>query len=474
MKKSYFKSRNVHKSVLLLIFFCLHFSGIRAQYGYSNAAYARGKMKSDHLMIPLPEEVVVEEYVNYHKHILPMPSAGQNLHMDLRWANEEIPAGGNEAVLQIGFTTQKMNGISDAAPLNLCLVIDKSGSMQGDRIENTRKACRKLVERLRPQDMISIVVFNESAGILYPSRVLGNDQSIFGIIDGIHADGSTDLNSGVVLGYREVLKNYDAEYTNKVILLTDALTNTGDVDTESIIRNANAWQKQNPVSFTIVGVGLDFNENLARPLADSQKNSIHFINNSEDIQKVFVDEIESLLSPVAREVELEITYEDGLNIEKIYGYKPFMQSRKVLVNLENMNNGLTQVVLIRFSANKALSGKALTVRTKLKYRDVKKKKDETLEASAVLQVRTDPKSWQMLKNQEVKKNYFIALMAQGLKDMAQTYRDGDQAKAKRIVSSTLDLVRKEYGSTIEDADIKRIYDVLSKYETEMNTISQKY
>src|SRR6185503_20914858 len=77
----------------------------------------------------IPDEVVVEEFINYHKHRLPLPKSGQAVAMDTRWGNDEISRSQREAVLQIGFTTAEVNERSDLRPLNLVFVIDKSGSM---------------------------------------------------------------------------------------------------------------------------------------------------------------------------------------------------------------------------------------------------------------------------------------------------------------------------------------------------------
>jgi Ca-activated chloride channel family protein len=451
---------------LLLLFQPYHSN---AQDGYSNASYARGKMYSDNRFIPSPDEVVIEEYLNYHRHDLPSPSDKESVRMDIGWGNQQGFLVGNEAILQIGFTTAKKENINDAPLLNLCLVIDKSGSMNGDRIAKAREACLKVIERLRPKDIVSIVLFNHEACILLPATKRGDGKNISNIIESIQADGSTDLNSGLLLGYKEVIKNYQAAYTNKVILLTDALTNTGTVDPEQIIKNSDSYRKEISIGFTIVGVGVDFNENLSRKLAGSQNNSIHFINDAEDIKKVFADEIESLLSPIAEKVELEIQFSEGLMVDQVYGYEPVFESNKIRIRLDNMNSGLTQVILIKFK--NISSNKAFNINAKLQYRDLRKKKEDEIEKS--LSLRNENYNGDVLTDKKIKKNYYIAFIASGIKDMAQAYKDKNIPKAKTIVSFTLDNVRKQYGESIADTDIKRVFDILVKYESDIHQLSQK-
>lgn len=93
-----------------------------------------------------PDEVAVEEFVNYHKHRLPLPKVGQSVAMDTRWGNNEISTLQREAVLQIGFTTAEVTERTDLRPLNLALVIDKSGSMaEDDKMSRVKESDRKSV-----------------------------------------------------------------------------------------------------------------------------------------------------------------------------------------------------------------------------------------------------------------------------------------------------------------------------------------
>ena len=127
----------------------------------------------------IPEEIAVEEFVNYHKHRLPLPKSGQAVAMDTRWGNAEISRSQREAVLQIGFTTAEVNERTDLRPLNLVLVIDKSGSMaDDDKMSRVKESLRTMLTKLRPEDIISIVAFDSSAQVLYPARSIGNGDDV--------------------------------------------------------------------------------------------------------------------------------------------------------------------------------------------------------------------------------------------------------------------------------------------------------
>ncbi|HEX5964887.1 MAG TPA: VWA domain-containing protein, partial [Pyrinomonadaceae bacterium] len=114
----------------------------------------------------IPDEIVVDEFVNYHKHRLPLPKAGQAVALDTRWGSGEISRSQREAVLQIGFATAEVNERTDLRPLNLVLVIDKSGSMAGDKMVRVKNSLHTMVGQLRGSDIVSIVAFDSMAEVL--------------------------------------------------------------------------------------------------------------------------------------------------------------------------------------------------------------------------------------------------------------------------------------------------------------------
>ena len=125
-----------------------------------------------------PEEIAIEEFVNYHKHRLPLPKVGQAVAMDTRWGNAEIARLQREAVLQIGFTTAEVNERTDLRPLNLVLVIDKSGSMAADdKMSRVKESLRTMLSKLRSNDIISIVAFDTTAQVLFPASPIDDGRS---------------------------------------------------------------------------------------------------------------------------------------------------------------------------------------------------------------------------------------------------------------------------------------------------------
>ena len=413
-------------------------------------------------MFKIPDEVAVEEFVNYHKHRLALPKVGQAVAMDTRWGSPEISPAQREAVLQIGFTTAEVNERADLRPLNLVLVIDKSGSMaDDDKMSRVKQSLHTMLNKLRADDIISIVAFDNVARIAYHAGPVGDGHALRNAIDCLYPEGGTNINSGLMLGYGEARKYFRKDATNRVILLTDGIANHGVTDPHRIAANSAAHNAQG-IDLSTIGVGLDLNNDLLRTLARSGRGLYHFISDYKDIDKVFVNEVQSLISSVAKNVEVTIEYAPGLRLEKIYGYQPRHGKAKVSITLDDMNNGLTQVVIAKFRADSLTS---LPVKVRLSYHDVKRKCPVVVEQELSLWP-ADNNSCQLLMDVEVKKNYTIAQLADALFEMTGLARRGDYSRAQRVLDSSVASAYERYPH-MEDADIKFILDIVEGYQRDL-------
>lgn len=416
-----------------------------------------------------PDEVAVEEFINYHRHRLPLPKAGQAVAMDVRWGNDEISRNQREAVLQIGFTTPSVNERTNLRPLNLALVIDKSGSMADeDKMSRVKESLRTMLDKLREDDIVSIIVFDTDAQVLFPARAIGNGDAIRNTIESIQPNGSTNLHAGLMLGYREAQKNFEKDATNRVILLTDGIANVGTVDPQRIAAESSEYNGRG-VELSTIGVGLDLNNDLLRTLAKSGRGLYHFVSDYKDIDKVFVTEVQSLISSVARNVKLDVVVDPNLSVEKIYGYDPRFSKNDFSMNLENMNNGVTQAIIVRFRANNA-NKNFNSVKVRLSYFDVKKQRNVEDVQEVILNASGKNRT-EMLVDEEVMKNYTIAELAGSLDAMSKSFKSGKPAEAERFLNQTLAQTYNRYPN-MEDKDIQFVLDIVENYRTDLRNYNR--
>ena len=455
-------------SLALLSALCLTPFAQYAQEGYSSASFSMGKMRSHSLQVPLPEEVIVEEYVNYHRHNIPRPTKAGAVTLDLQWGAHVLAEGGARAVMQVGIATAKHRDRSSIPPVNISLVIDKSGSMSGDRIAKARDAAHAFVDRLDEGDVLSIVAFDHEPELILPATVIRNRSVLHRAIDRIHIGGSTNMNAGMILGYDQLMRHYKAGQTNRILMLTDALTNTGVVNPHAMVANSQYYNAENDVDFTIVGVGVNFNNALSRQLTGDARGSIHFINDAADIQKVFMEEVDALLAPVGREVELEIEWDPALRLRKLFGYTPEAGQHKLRIPLENLNGGLTMVVLGEFELPAWRGAPKGLVTAKLRYREALSGKRQDLQVSAAV----DAYDYRN-RNSEVEKNYAIAQLADGLRQMAELCQKRQPREARGLITS-ITAYHKLNAVLCADPDVKRVLDIAERYAATLPPYAQGY
>jgi Mg-chelatase subunit ChlD len=492
------KVYRVFEKVLLLVLLCLCSStSVLAQQSGSAASVSRSRAivnsgtynspsttyhptspavptySSAPTVFKIPDEVAVEEFVNYHKHRLPLPKYGQAVALDTRWGNSEISRSQREAVLQIGFTTAEVNERTDLRPLNLVLVIDKSGSMAAeDKMSRVKDSLRTMVDKLRPEDIISIVGFDSSAEVLYPANRIGDGYNVRRAIDCLAPGGSTNLHSGLMLGYAQAMKHFRSGATNRVILLTDGIANTGVTEPHRIAAESAEFNGQG-IDLSTIGVGLELNNDLLRTLARSGRGLYHFISDNKDINKVFVNEVQSLISSLAKTVQVSIDYPPGLRLEKIYGYTPRFGNNSVSITLDDMNNGLTQVVMAKFRTDSIKS--ALPVKVRLSYFDVKRR-CVVEEVQELRLVPAENESCDLLADVEVKKNYTIAELADSLFEMTGLARRGNYSQAQSVLDASVATAHRRYPN-MEDEDIRFILDIVEGYRRDLrvyNDHSRKF
>lgn len=443
------------KNTILLLLSTLPILGI-AQSGYSSASMGMSQSYSQpHIpIIPKPQDVVVEEYMNYHRHKLAMPSGDKNVGIDASWGNLR-----DETFLQIGFTTHRLTEESNYKPVNICLVIDRSGSMSGEKMEKTKLAMATFVRKLRPQDKISIVEFDTEADAILPATNADNLERMLNAIQKIYARGGTDLNEGILLGYKELVKNATKEYASRLVILTDAMTNTGELNPAEIVRLSNVYKEEYDVDFALIGVGVDFNNALSRKLTEQDRCQIHFIHDVAQIEKVFNEEAESLLSSVSKEIEMEIVLPDGIEVEKVYGYSPVIEGNKMRFTLKNMNAGLTQIFLFKMKEKQAQS-EAIAIN--VTYFDTQKGEKEVENMSVFFPTERKLKT----PDKEIEKNIIIAQMAAALQEMAILYTKNGTKAAQNCVANAL-IDSKQSKNWQADADVKRMQAILEKYAGEL-------
>lgn len=210
-------------------------------------------------------------------------------------------------------------------PLNLSVAIDRSGSMAGDKIEYTRQAAQFLVQNLGVNDMVSIVLYNDTVETLLAPEKVQRKDIINQRISTIKPSGTTNLSSGWLESCNLVSQNKSSECLNRVILMSDGLANRGVTDTEQLVTLAR--QKfDDGVSTTTMGLGKDFNEDLLMSMASAGGGAFYFIESPEVTPLIFKEELQGLLNVVGQNLVITIEMTEHVTVVNQLNAYPMQSS----------------------------------------------------------------------------------------------------------------------------------------------------
>lgn len=206
-------------------------------------------------------------------------------------------------------------------PVNLAFVLDRSGSMSGQKLELAKRAIETAVDRLLPTDRFAVVSYDDRIDVVVESTAASREAKANAIdrLRSIDARGSTDLGGGWLRGAEQVALGQVAGGVNRVLLLTDGLANQGIVDPAELARHASELRARG-VTTTTFGVGEDFDETLLQSMADAGGGHFYFIANAAQIQDHIATEVGELLAVVARDVVLEVTAPEDIVVRSLSPY----------------------------------------------------------------------------------------------------------------------------------------------------------
>lgn len=232
-------------------------------------------------------------------------------------------------------------------PLNLCLVLDRSTSMQGMRLQQVKEGTRQIIDRLNDDDALGVVVFSDRAEVIFPSQRRIDKAMAKSIASTIQPSGGTEMLQGLVAGLKELEKNRSPESVNHLILLTDGQT-YGD-EAECLAKAE--WAGQNQISLTTMGIGSDWNENLLDQMATVSGGTSVYIDSPRKVVDVFKATIRDLSSVVARELTMSINPATGVTLNELFQVTPHIHRMDVRAEravLGPLGTGQGKTLLMEF------------------------------------------------------------------------------------------------------------------------------
>ena len=235
-------------------------------------------------------------------------------------------------------------------PVNLAIVLDRSGSMSGQKLAVAKAAVEAAIARLQPDDRFSVVVYDDVVDVVVDSTSASVAARSGAIerLGTVEARGSTNLGEGWLRGCEQVASHLLERGVNRCLLLTDGLANIGITDS-SVLSSHAAELRARGVSTSTFGVGDDFDERLLQELADAGGGHFYYIADAPQIGDAITSEVGETLEVVARDVSLEVTARDDIRIEPISPYTVLARGNRTTVSLGDLSSEQVVEVVLRLS-----------------------------------------------------------------------------------------------------------------------------
>ncbi|HET92299.1 MAG TPA: VWA domain-containing protein [Chloroflexi bacterium] len=210
---------------------------------------------------------------------------------------------------------------SQRLPLNLCLVIDRSTSMQGRRLEHVKQAAHQIIDELHDEDSLAVVTFSDQAEVVLPSSIRVNPIHAKSKVSSIIASGGTEILQGLQAGLQEIEKRHGQPVVNHVILLTDGQTYGDEPDCLAEARHAGARH----IGISAMGIGEDWNDTLLDEIAQQSGGVSAYIASPGQVRSILQKRVRGLESVFAQGLTLELRQVEGVKVESVYRATPHLE-----------------------------------------------------------------------------------------------------------------------------------------------------
>ncbi|MFF0199363.1 von Willebrand factor type A domain-containing protein [Streptomyces sp. NPDC005017] len=284
-----------------------------ASYGYTRRVLAEGRA-------PEPSQVRPEEFVNSFRQEYERPDGnGFSVSVDgARTAEDDW------SLVRVGLATRLPEERGERPPAALTFVVDVSGSMaEPGRLDLAKRSLGVMTDRLRDDDSVALVTFSDEAETVLPmTRLGGHREEIHGAVDRLEVLGSTNLGAGVENGYATAVEGLREGATNRVVLVSDALANTGDTDADSILEKIDSSRREYGITLFGVGVGSDYGDALMERLADHGDGHTVYVSGEKEAREVFCEQLPRHVDLTARDAKAQVAFDPATVKEfRLVGYE---------------------------------------------------------------------------------------------------------------------------------------------------------
>jgi Ca-activated chloride channel family protein len=293
-----------------------------------------------------------------------------NMTLTCTWGRAPLPASGSPQIAYLLVEAQAA-AKTEAVPLNFCLVLDRSGSMQGAKLAAMKDATKRVIDTLTPQDVVAIVLFDDQTEVLLPATLAADKEALKAQVDRVEEAGGTAISGGLLAGQAELRKHAAPDRVAALLLLTDGQT-WGDDDRCRAIAKELA---QEGVRMTALGLGAEWNEKLLDELAEMTGGSSDYIADPAQITSFFQRAVRAAQGTVAQDARLLLRLARDVTPRAVHrvtpvianlGYQPIGQN-EIAARLGNLESNEPASVLLDMLVGARAAGSFRLAQAELHY-----------------------------------------------------------------------------------------------------------
>lgn len=363
----------------------------------------------------------------------------KQLEVSAALATPVIQAGKSQTVfLKVALTGFVLPARETRPPVNIAIVIDRSGSMAGDKMSQAREAAILAVNSLAVDDIVSVIAFDDTVEVVTPATRASDKKLITEAISRIDTRGSTAIFAGVSKGASEIRKFIDRNRVNRVILLSDGLANIGPSSPSELGQLGSTLAREG-ISVSTLGLGLDYNEDLMTQLAGFSDGNHVFVANAKDLARAFRLEFGDVTSMVAQDVDITIRLASGTRPVRVLGREAEIVGNSVRTQMRHLGSEQEKFIVLEVEVPAGKAGANLSVAdVNVVYLNMLSKQRDTVKRNVAVSYSESTEEVAQATDKKVMSSAVEQVANAFNKDAVKLRDEGKIEDARRVLNQSAD------------------------------------